>query len=97
MTRPSSVRRVDAAKSLQVLAVAVACIVLAGCTSTGTTSRAGSVYVGVGNYDNWGWGGPWYGPSPGPPPVAGPPPLRPVNPIARPPQPTPMPRPTTRP
>ena len=63
---------------------------LGGCASI-PGSADGSVYVGTGYYDTWGWNRPWY---PYPPGGIGPPPPRPVQPIAPlPPGPVPMPTP----
>ena len=85
------------------LYAALACIAVlsSGCASNGSGSVHGSVYVGTGYYDSWGWGPCCYYGSP--PVVVGPPanrpdrpdvdrPVRPSQPIA----PTPSPRPAMR-
>jgi hypothetical protein len=81
--------------------LACAAIVTGGCASNGSGSGTvhGSVYVGTGYYDSWGWGPCCY--HGGPPVVVGPPPVdrpdfdrpvKPSQPIAN----APSPRPAMR-
>jgi hypothetical protein len=83
----------------------ISVVVLSGCASNGSGEVHGSVYMGVGYYDTWGWGACCYygsppvvvGPPPAHPPGAGAP--RPENPIASPPPSrpaAPAPRPAAR-
>ena len=80
-------------------ALACAAMFISGCASNGSGSVHGSVYVGTGYYDSWGWGPCCY--HGGPPVVVGPPPVnrpdidrpvRPSQPIAN----VPSPRPAAR-
>jgi hypothetical protein len=90
-------------RSVMYALLACATVLVSGCASNGSGPAHGSMYVGVGYYDSWGWGPCCYYGSP--PVVVGPPgnrpdrpdvdrPVRPEHPIAKPPsRPTPAPRP----
>jgi hypothetical protein len=98
--------RSAAMRALRALFIAGS-VMLAGCASNGSSPDVhGSVYVGVGYYNAWGWGPCCYYAG-SPPVVVGPPPSRPDNPgagaprpeqpIAKPPsRPAPAPRPAAR-
>lgn len=95
-----SFRKSNPVRHLSYALMLCGAIFASGCASNGSGSVHGSMYMGGGYYDSWGWGPCCYYGSPpvvvGPPPANRPDvdrPVKPAQPIAKPPTSRPMPAP----